>query len=235
MEFSTLTESIKSSIVITNYNQGIFLNRSINSALNQSANADSYEVIVVDDGSTDDSVNIIKNIIRSNRSRNIRIVEKSNGGTSSARNAGIKEATGEYIGFLDADDEYLPKKLALSTEYLSLAEEVGLVYSDYFEINSMTNTTRYAIKPDFNYQKLKVFCIVSTNSFIKKSIIPRVGLFNETIRIIEDYDYWLRIVNSGYMALRIPEPLFNYYQHGNNKTVTSSREDIELEHRNLNR
>ena len=90
MEFSTLTESIKSSIVITNYNQGIFLNRSINSALNQSANADSYEVIVVDDGSTDDSVDIIKNIIRSNSSRNIRIVEKSNGGTASARNVGYR-------------------------------------------------------------------------------------------------------------------------------------------------
>ena len=65
MGFSTLTKTLKSSIVITNYNQGVFLNRSINSALNQSANADSYEVIVVDDGSTDDSVNIIKNIMDS--------------------------------------------------------------------------------------------------------------------------------------------------------------------------
>lgn len=223
------------SIVITNYNQGRFLNRSINSAIQQSANSNSYEIVIVDDGSTDDSISIIEGIIKNNPGRTMKLVRKTNGGTASARNEGIRQSKGDYIGFLDADDEYLPRKLELSYEYLSSAKEVALVYSDYIEVDSSTNKARYSPKPDFNYQKLKRLCIVSTNSFIKKEITAKIGLFDETIRVIEDYDYWLRIIAGGYMALRIPEPLFKYYQHDSNKTRTASNEEIELEHRRLRR
>jgi len=224
---------MKCSIIIPNYNQGHFLWRSVNSAIKQTLDPSEYEIIIVDDGSKDNSLLIAQDIIAKNKSHNIKLIKKKNGGTASARNAGIVNSVGEYIGFLDADDEYAPEKSEISIKYLNFGPEVGLVYSDYFEVHG--SKLFYSAKRDFNPEILKRDCIVSTNSFIKRCILSNVGYFNESIKIIEDYDYWMRISAANYMCLRIPMPLFTYYVHGQNKTVVSSNDDISREYMMLRR
>jgi len=224
---------MKCSIIIPNYNQGHFLERSVSSAMRQTLNPSEYEIIIVDDGSKDNSLLIAQNIISQNKTHDIKLIKKPNGGTASARNAGMVNSSGKYIGFLDADDEYAPQKAELSIKYLEFGSEVGLVYSDYIEVNEQKMF--YTAKRDFDPSILKQHCIVSTNSFIKRDIINTVGYFNEAIKIIEDYDYWMRISAANYMCLRIPMPLFTYYLHGQNKTVVSRSEDINKEHAMLRR
>jgi glycosyltransferase involved in cell wall biosynthesis len=224
---------IKCSIIIPNYNQGHFLERSVSSAVAQTIDKSETEIIIVDDGSKDNSLLLAQSLIYKFGDSNIRLIKKKNGGTASARNAGILESSGEYIGFLDADDEYHVQKAEISIKYLDIAPEVGLVYSDYIEVFS--NKTMYNSKPDFDERLLKRQCIVSTNSFIKRSVVNKIGLFNESIKLIEDYDYWLRISAANFMCMRIPAPLFKYYNHGQNKTLTAHNNDIAREHAMLRR
>lgn len=224
---------IKCSIIIPNYNQGHLLERSVLSATQQTIDKSEFEIIIVDDGSKDNSLLIAQSLIAKFQDYNIKLIKKPNGGTSSARNAGIAQSSGEYIGFLDADDEYHAQKSEISMKYLDMAPEVGLVYSDYIEI--FPDKTLYNAKPDFNAEILKHECIVSTNSFIKRSVVSTIGLFNESIKLIEDYDYWLRISAANFMCLRIPAPLFRYYNHGQNKTLTANGNDIAREHAMLRR
>lgn len=219
---------MKCSIIIPNYNQGHLLQRSVYSVINQTIGKENLEIVIVDDGSKDNSLLVAQNIISSNKSHNIKLIKKQNGGTASARNAGILNSSGQYIGFLDADDEYHTQKAEISIKYLEIAEEVGLVYSDYFEIKG--DKVSYTSQVDFEMSKLRESCIVSTNSFIKRSVVEKVGLFNESIKIIEDYEYWLRICSSGFVAMRIPAPLFKYYLHGENKTIVSDQREIFNEH-----
>ena len=223
----------KCSIIIPNYNQGHFLERSVSSAVAQTVNKEDLEIIIVDDGSKDNSLLTAQLLISKFNDSTITLIKKQNGGTASARNAGILASSGEYIGFLDADDEYHPQKAEISIKYLDKAKEVGLVYSDYLEV--FPERTVYNAKPDFNPSVLKNECIVSTNSFIKRSVVNTVGLFNESIKIIEDYDYWLRISAANFMCLRIPVPLFTYYNHGENKTLNAQQTDIAREHSMLRR
>ena len=222
---------MKCSIVIPNYNQGHLLHRSVQSAINQTLPSSDFEIVIVDDGSKDNSLLIAQGIISANPKHNIKLVKKQNGGTASARNAGIANSSGEYIGFLDADDEYHIQKAEISIKYLETSDEIGLVYSDYFEIKG--DSVFYTSKPDFELAKLRQSCIVSTNSFIKRSVVNSVGTLNESLKIIEDYEYWLRICTSGFFAMRIPAGLFKYYVHGENKTLTSSQEQIFSEHRDV--
>ena len=101
----------KASIIITNYNYSKYVIGAIKSALAQTYL--NREIIVVDDGSKDNSVAVIQNFIASCPEK-ITLISKENGGTASARNAGIKAATGDFLCFMDADDEYYPDKVAVS-------------------------------------------------------------------------------------------------------------------------
>ena len=98
------------SFIIPSYNSGKTIKKAINSILKQDNNSLEYEIIVVDDGSTDNTEEIIENL-----NENIKFIKKENGGVSSARNRGIKEATGEYIVFVDSDD-YISKTLLKDIE-----------------------------------------------------------------------------------------------------------------------
>tara|TARA_Y100000296_G_scaffold81593_1_gene109123 strand:- start:235 stop:969 length:735 start_codon:yes stop_codon:yes gene_type:complete len=212
---------MKCSIVITNYNQEKFLERSILSAINQDIDSDLYEIVIVDDGSTDNSISTINNILENNDASDVKIylLSKSNGGTASARNAGAYDSHGEFISFLDADDEYLPSKLSRSLQEIEMFPNVGVVYSDYIE-EDPEGEKRVTFKYPFDMDILMNHCIVSTNSMLSRESFLKVGGFDESIMGCEDYDLWLRIASSGYMIRHIPETLFTYYCHANQKTAT---------------
>lgn len=232
----------KVSVIITNYNQGHLIKRAILSINNQNYNHDLIELIIIDDGSTDDSITRIVEYVSDpsiiGNIKNIKTVFKKNGGTASARNAGIKESSNDIICFLDADDEYLPNKISKSVLEITRFPGIGCVYSDYNEVMTDGKINR-AFKHPFEGQMLLKTCIVSTNSVISREAINRVGEFDETIGGCEDYDLWIRIAVSGLILRHIPEALFNYYNHGNNKTVYYdknkwSKEEQLIKHRAIN-
>lgn len=191
----------KVSIIIPCYNQEKFLQQALEGLQRQSLT--DYECIIVDDGSTDSSAMVAQRF--SEQDRRFRLVKKSNGGTASARNAGLREATGEYIQFLDADDDLHPKKLEMQTrkmeqehwdfsytEYLHFREQNGqrtLVSHIGFTTRVtgsllLTLLVRYGV--DFSVPPI---AFLYKRDFLRKHALQ----FTEEIRYREDWDFILNI------------------------------------------
>lgn len=193
----------KVSIIIPAYNKADMTAKVVESVLNQTYR--NIEVIVVDDGSTD---NTRQRLIP--YTDKIKYVYKENGGACSARNVGIRFSTGEYIGFLDCDDLYLPEKIGLSVDFLERHPDFGLVYNAAYFIDEKENILRI-----FSHYKsrhtgwiangllLRNF-ICNSTVIIRRSCFEKVGIFDETIFIPADWDMWLRLAEQykvGYINL----------------------------------
>jgi glycosyltransferase involved in cell wall biosynthesis len=208
------------SIIITNYNQGKFLKGCVDSVLSDPYNTENCELIIVDDGSTDDSLATIIEIV--NEISHIipaQFVSKRNGGTASARNEGVKKADGKAIAFLDVDDLYLPGKVEKSVRIMKKYPNIGVVYTDYIE-DMMGQKQIVNFKQPYSRDGLFKQCMVSTNSVVSKLLFNYINGFDEGIRGCEDYDFWLRASNTPYTLFHIAEPLFLYRNHAENKTNT---------------
>jgi len=187
---------MKVSIIIPVYNAEKYLKECIESALNQTY--DDIEIIAVNDGSTDDSINILKKY-----SDRIEIIEKENGGIGSALNAGIKAATGEWIKKIDADDVLYPNAVELliaEVKKLGNAAKSCIFYTNYEVIDGSGKKLYDFIEP--NYNDLSNFkrgvilldhCVGNhITSLIPKSIFEKCGLFSINTKNVEDYEFWLR-------------------------------------------
>lgn len=203
------------SIVITNYNQAKFVGKAIESAISQTYK--NREIIVVDDGSNDNSVAVITEVKNKYPNEKINIYSKSNGGTASARNLGVAKSTGQFIAFLDADDVYYPDKVAISVGKMTELPGIGVAYSDYDILNLESGNRRREFKHPFNFNYLLQACIVSTNSVVLREVFDTVGMFDESIRGMEDYQFWLRTAMR-YAFCHIPFSLFSYTEHKGQKT-----------------
>lgn len=183
------------STIIPTYNNAWFLKEAIDSVLAQTHPA--HEIIVVDDGSTDDTGAVVQAYPQ------VKYIKKENGGPNSARNVGLAQATGELVAFLDADDRWEPIKLARQVALFEQHPELGLVYGNYKIID-----TDGADCPDIPtvpldkelkgmvFEKLLPGNLIlgsASNVLIKKSVFDTVGVFDETLRVGEDWDMWLRI------------------------------------------
>ena len=190
------------SVVVPLYNKERAVVDTIHSVLNQTIVP--YELIIVDDGSTDNSLNVARKRISELENERVRIIHQENAGVSAARNKGILEAKGEYIAFLDADDLW-------DKEYL--AEQVKLIYDfpdaamwgiNFAETNNGQLVRKLATGlPEGyrgyvdNYFQIKgrhsdLFC--SSSVVIRKDVFDKVGLFDERIKYAEDTDMWWRII-----------------------------------------
>ena len=182
------------SIIIPVYNAQDYLEECLNSALNQTY--DKTEIIAVNDGSTDSSLDILKKY--SNR---IKIISKKNGGTASALNLGIKNMSGEWFKWLSADDVLYSNAIKeLINVAKLLPNKKYILYSNYDIIDSHGKIIDKITEPDYNELDtfsrnvilLDHFVGNGTTSLIHKSIIDEFGMFNETIGYKEDYELWLR-------------------------------------------
>lgn len=209
---------MKISAIIINYNNDKFIEEAIRSVQKQSHPV--QEIIVVDDCSTDKSIEKINGV-----NIPIKLIRhEKNMGPSAARNTGIKNATGEILAFLDGDDTYHKDKIKNSITYFEKYPEVGMVYTDYEVLEN--NNLRREFARSFDYQLLKEDCLPNSNSLIRKSVFATVGMFNESIRGAEDYEMWIRIAQK-YMIIHIPEALFLYRMHGQNFTTTNASQVIK--------
>lgn len=182
----------KVSIIIPTYNYEKFISAAIDSVLLQSH--DDIEILVVDDGSTDSTRQIV-----SNYDSRIKYIYQDNKGPSSARNHGIELATGDFIGFLDADDVFLKNKLEHQLEYFSEHPSCGLTYSDYYCVDKDLRIMESYRSKGFKDRKKALEGLVEKNYIntstvlMKRKVIEKVGVFNEEYKYLEDLDYWLRI------------------------------------------
>lgn len=198
----------KVSVVIPAYNKADLTVRTIESVLGQTYG--NIEVIVVDDGSTDDTKNKLQ--LFGNR---IHYIYKQNGGASSARNVGIKQATGEYIALIDCDDIFYPEKIAKSIEYLEKKPDYGFMHTGAHFINGDDDViSEYGISdyPTSGWIASRLILynfICNSTVVIRKECFKEVGYFDENIFIPADWDMWLRL-SEKYKAAYIDDKLTGY-------------------------
>ena len=178
------------SVIIPTYNRGWILKEAVESILTQDYK--DFELIVVDDGSTDNTSEVLAPY-----GNDIRIFFQKNKGVSAARNRGITEASGQYIAFLDSDDLWLPRKLSTQINFFNQMPDALICQTEEIWIR---NGRR--VNPKKRHKKLSgmIFepslelCLVSPSAvMIRRSLFDRVGEFDVTLPACEDYDLWLRI------------------------------------------
>jgi len=205
--------SPKISVIIPSYNAARFVAEAVASALGQTLPP--LEVIVVDDGSTDETEAVLRSF-----GERIRHIRQPNGGPAVARNRGIRESRGELIAFLDADDVWLPEKLEKQWRCLQNHQAAGLVHSNLLVWDDETGETTPGDdgrreRSGACYGKLFTRSGVTPSTvLLKRECLDRVGVFDETIReaSTEDYDLFLRIARRYEFAF-VDEPLILYRRH----------------------
>lgn len=194
------------SIIIPVYNGSNYLKEAIDSALNQTYQ--NIEVIVVNDGSIDDTEKICKKY-----GKKIRYFFKTNGGVSSALNLAIDNMKGEYFSWLSHDDLYLPNKIEFQmTEILKQKNIKTILYCDYNCVNSkgteylniILDHKELKLKPEYAFLRGSINGITM---FIPKNAFDVCGKFDESLKCTQDYDLWWRMFNKGYIFVHLPKIL----------------------------
>ncbi len=203
----------KVSVIIPTYNRAEFLRRAIRSVLNQTYQ--DFEIVVVDDASTDKSRDVVSGI----SDERIRyICHEVNKGCPAARNTGVTNSRGEYIAFLDDDDEWLPDKLKMQVDLLDGSPSTtGGVYTASLVIDRPTGMILDGAKPE---KKGNLFdelflqnCIRSPSTvLIRRRCFEKVGRFDTSLGFVDDWDMWIR-VSKEFRLEYIKMPLVKYYYH----------------------
>jgi glycosyltransferase involved in cell wall biosynthesis len=224
-----LNEKPTVSVILPTYNRAHLVGRAIQSVLDQTYQ--DFEIIVVDDGSKDNTEEVI-NGFTDTRIRYVK--HQQNKGGSAARNTGIKFAKGKYIAFQDSDDEWLPRKLEIQRETFEVVSlEVGVIYTDMLRIENNGNE-KYWHSPTVKYGSIinsrtldyQVIGIGIQSTLIKRECFDRVGVFDERFPRFIDLDLFVRLLKN-YHFYHIKKPLVKYWAtegiSSNNKTISIAR------------
>ncbi|WP_169741597.1 glycosyltransferase family 2 protein [Beijerinckia mobilis] len=202
------------SIVIPAYNVANYIRPAVESALAQTFT--DLEVIVVDDGSTDTTPAILADLVHTSRGGLLRIIRQENRGLSGARNTGIQQARGAFIGFLDGDDIWLPEKAAKQIDLMKKDPSIGISFShsEYLTENGRrTGTILFSPKAQPSLHDLIRRNHLGNGSTViaRRECFEQVGLFRTELRSCEDYEMWCRILClTTYKAVLTPEVLTLY-------------------------
>lgn len=204
-------ESPTVSVIIPTYNRAQFLGETIQSVLDQTYT--DYEIIIVDDGSTDNT----RDVIAQFDTPKLRYIYQENQGVSAARNNGIQQARGEYIAFLDSDDVFLPQRLEKCINYLQQHPSVGLVHTGYIHIDEKNNPIgEVQIPPvsghSYRLMLVEMYMLIPV---IRHDVLKNSGGFDTNLRLGEDPDLWTRIARQYEFGV-IPECLSKIRIHANN-------------------
>ncbi|UCG34994.1 MAG: glycosyltransferase [Candidatus Omnitrophota bacterium] len=192
------------SIIIPTYNRMRFLQIAIDSVLRQEFK--DFELIVVDDGSTDSTKELIADL----KDSRLYYSYQPHQGVSTARNKGLRNCQGEFICFLDSDDRFRKDKLSLSYNYIKKYPEYKIFHTNeiWYRSGALLAQKTYHQKPSgFVFeQAVKLCCISISTAAIRRGIFDEIGLFDENFPACEDYDFWLR-ATARYPVMLIPEDL----------------------------
>jgi glycosyltransferase involved in cell wall biosynthesis len=213
--------NVRVSIIIPCYNYARFLPDAVASVIAQTF--EDWELIVVDDGSTDETSTIARRLIERHPDRRIRVFQQPNAGPAAARNTGADHSIGAYLLFLDADDMLAPTLLEHAAAILSEQPAVGFVYSGMRLFGQDRHEWPSAA---FDLQRLALDNYVLPHALVRRSAWEQVGGF-DTARSLwgfEDWDFWLRVAVSGWLGWHIAEPLVFYRRHGHSLSDGIQRE-----------
>ena len=205
-------------VYITNYNYGAYLEKAVESVLNQSMK--DFELIIIDDGSTDNS----REIIEKYKNRDgIRIIYQKNKGLNVTNNIALRTADGKYIMRLDADDYLESTALEKLSGRLEADPELGLVFPDYYLVDKDDNVLSEERRHNFDEEvKLLDQAAHGACTMIRVDFLKDVGGYNESYNCQDGYELWVKFTQK-YKVTNINEPLFYYRQHGGNLTSNENR------------
>lgn len=202
------------SVIIPIYNYGVQFEKTLNSVFESSYK--NIEVIIVDDGSTDEYVLNKLDSIYENPS--IKIIKQKNSGPSAARNNGIRNSNGEFILPLDADDTIHPDYIQSCVNILKNNKNISPVYCDTLHHGQLQGVEQ---RPEWSFERLIQGPFIVNCSMFHRESFEKCGGYDESMRGWEDYDLWIRMAKNGYVGKRIPKPLFSYFHHENDGTVST--------------
>ena len=204
------------SVIVPTYNRADFVGETIESILNQTYK--NFELIIVDDGSTDNT----EEVIRKFKDSRIKYIKTDNwGGPARPRNTGIKKAKGEYIAFCDDDDMWLPEKLEKQIKVFQVSNETAMLYTRFRTVEGEIISNRI-FPENGKYNSGNMFksiylrnLIACSSVMVKRSVLDQVGLFNADPNLIaiEDADLWLRIALKYNIKCTDDLPLLIYRIH----------------------
>lgn len=187
-----MSQKQRVSVIIPVFNGTNYFEEALNSVFAQTY--ENYEIIVIDDGSTDGTWDLIQKY-----NYKIRSFRKENGGTASALNFGIKHASGEFICWLSHDDMFLPDKIAKQLEFMIRNPQYAFSYTDYIVIDSHGVELYRKTRPWFErtemLRQLFLDChIHGCTTMIRKEVFDKVGFFSEELKYTQDLEMWMRIL-----------------------------------------
>jgi glycosyltransferase involved in cell wall biosynthesis len=223
------------SVIIPTYNRKTVLPRAIDSVLVQKG-AD-FELIIIDDGSTDDTEDIVRRIrtshleiCKNDKPNGPRVSSpqfrffrsEKNSGPAAARNLGIKEAKGEWIAFLDSDDEWKPGKLKTQLEFFGKNPDHLICQTEEIWVRNGTRVNpmkKHKKSGGWIFEKCLPLCVVSPSAvMMHRKLFDDVGLFDESLPACEDYDLWLRIAAKHRVGLIEKPYLIKYGGHADQRS-----------------
>lgn len=206
------------SIIMPAYNAQHFIAEAIDSVIGQTYGT--WELLIINDGSTDATGEIINNYC--SHDERIKAVHQSNKKLGAARNAGIVNASGQWIAFLDADDLWHPQKLHRQLHLAAAKPDVGLIFTDGTIFYTNTETTAPYDTLYGQFEGVEMYKLLYTGNYIpvlsvlvKTTLVKAVGLQDESPNLYgcEDWDYWLRFCLSGVVFYGMEDKLFRYRRH----------------------
>lgn len=235
MLFESLRNMTKVIVIIPAYNAEKFIDEALQSIFSQSFR--DFGVVVVNDGSTDDTLRIVRKY-----EPRIKIFSKPNGGPASAKNVGIQNSSSEYITFLDADDIWLGNSLERQVEFMEDNPQLGFAYGDalcFYSENDVKKEKTHLLACDLEghlFKELFWSCFIPNSTVIvRRKCLDKVGLFDESKKILgaEDFDLWLRL-SLHFQLGHIPHVLAKYRLHSRNLIGNSYEKAFPL-HLNIYR
>ena len=202
-------------LVITNYNKARFIDRAIRSCLMQLVFRRNTEILVVDDASTDNSLHIIQEF-----SKDVRLfLNDTNRGVAYASNLALANAQGRYWMRVDADDFLNMYACAFMANVLDENDDIDFVYCDHYRVDVHgVKISKVRLDND------KALYEHGAGVMFRTDVLRKIGGYDETLRNCEDYDLLYRLKKAGHKGHYLPVPLYRYYIHGNNITLSTERE-----------
>lgn len=219
------------SIITPSYNQGNFIERTIQSVLLQ--NSPHLEYVVMDGGSTDNTLEILKRY-----ADRLRYVSERDKGQSHAVNKGLQMTSGDIIGWLNSDDVYYPHAFTLVEKFFAEHPDIDVIYGQANYIDDKDQILEPYMTEAWDIERLKQICFLAQPAvFFRRRVVERFGMLNENLNYCMDYDFWLRLALGGVKFAYLPQVLAAYRLYPGTKTVSSAakaqEESMAMLHRQL--
>ncbi|HZQ60901.1 MAG TPA: glycosyltransferase family A protein [Casimicrobiaceae bacterium] len=203
---------IKVSVIVPCFNSAAYVERAVESVLLQSLR--DVEIVLVDDGSEDDTRDVLARIAARHTGRAVRIIARSRGGTAAARNTGIANAQGRYVLPLDADDAIAPTMLEACARELDTAESIDIVYTDREDFGEVCGVAQAG---QFCVERLAYFNQIGYCSLFRRSLWEAIGGYRVNVSGFDDWDFWLAAALLGARARHIAAPLFRHHRRADSQ------------------